>query len=199
MARILIIFILLLNVSFLHAQEPRLPPSSDVPRTNPVPVLRISYYTGGEGARRQELIHLELEEWTSDKDVLISAKWIAPSGALSPGARGPLESRTRDPFKDRYSRVPTRRHWVVEYVDAVTEGESHLFIHAVGLPRLSREIRSADDVFGFAHIPSYGWYETGKAARAFRYRSPPTETQNPADGTLPSPSDTQGPSDARSR
>lgn len=199
MPRILIIITLLLNVSLLHAQEPGLPPSSDVPRTNPVPILRISYYTGGEGAGRQELIQLELDDWTSDKDVLITAKWIAPSQIVSPGARAPRSSRAIDPFKARLSHVPTRRLWVVEYVDAVTEGESHLFIHAVGLPRLSREIRSADDVFGFAHIPSYGWYETGKAARAFRYRSPPTETQNPADGTLPSPSDTQGPPDTRSR
>ena len=199
MPRILLIALILLSAFSLRAQEPGAPPSTDVPRADPVPILQLSYYTGVEGARRQELIHLDLVDWTPDKDVLITSEWISPPQIFSPGAKPPRRMAARDPFKARWSRVPTRRHWVVEYVDAVTEGESHLFVHGAGLPRLNREIRSADDVFGFAYIPSYGWYETGKAARALRYRSPPINTQNPVDGTRPSPSDTQNPPDTRSR
>ena len=128
-----------------------------------------------------------MEDWTPEKDVIISSKWIAPSGGLAPEYRG------RNNIRNRWANRPIKRQWFVEYADAATQGESHLFIQAAGLPKISREIRSADDMFGFAHIPSYGWYETRKAARAFRYHSQQSDTEDP------SPPNTQNPLDTRSR
>ena len=198
MIRILTLLTLLAPALSLCAQEGGRPPISNVPRTEPVPVLELSYYAGHEGAGFQEFIRLELDEWTPQKDIIITAKWIPKSGLTSPGANVPRDLRRYDPFKRRLSRVPTHRSWHVEYTDAVTEGESHFFIDAPGLPRISRQIRSADDFLGFAHMPGFGWYEVRAAARAFRYRTPPEQTENP-DTPAPSPSDTQDPFDTRSR
>ena len=155
------------------------------------PAIRLIYYAGYEGTRWQEVAYLDLEDWSPDKDVIITADWIPRSGLRSPGANSPRHIRDRDPFKDRYARVPVRRAWSVQYVEAVNEGESHIFVDADGLPRFSQRIYRADDVFSYLHNPHSGWHELGKAAREFRnWQSRRPRNQQP---------DSQNPFDTRSR
>jgi len=159
------------------------------------PVVRLIYYAGYEGHVWKEVALLHLEDWTPQKDVVITSRWIERSGLPVPGAKSPRGLRNVDPFKRRYAYVPIRRVWEVEYADAATEGESHLFVNAPGLPRIRAEILDAHDVLAYLHVPSSGWHQLGQPARAYRdflesgSDAPPSE---PAQAPQP-------PSEVRSR
>ena len=197
MMRILWFNILMLSVGSLVGQEPGLPPRSDVPQTRDYPLVQLSYYMGVEGKTWQEYVELELDEWTPQKDVIISSRLIRISGIPVPGARAP--GTPRDKTQSRYPVYRVRREWIVEYAEAATEGESHLFINAAGLPRVTRDILYKDELFGFAHIPGRGWYETRVPAKAYHHWLRHRNDPKPPSDTQPSPSDTQNAPDTRSR
>lgn len=171
----------LAGISTAQPLRPAPAPESHIDPSSVHPILRLNYYAGYEGRRWQEAAEIELVDWTPEKDVIITSKWLPRTGLTSPGARSPEDLGRIDPLRRRYARMPIHRRWIVEYIDAVEEGESHLFITAEGFPRVSDRIYAVEDVIVYHHIPSHGWYQVGRIAREMRFYRPPVPTQSPYD------------------
>ena len=145
------------------AQQPA-PLELSEPVLRQVPRLRLTYYINN----KKEIDTLELTGWTPDKDVIISGFWTQAKMLPVPGARSPDEPRGTSSSAYRRRSVPLRRAWEIIYVDAATEGQSHLIVSAYKFPRFSERILGPDDVISFLHVPERGWHQLGKAERAYR-------------------------------
>lgn len=143
------------------------------------PVVQLIYYAGWEGDGWEENAYFELDEWTPQKDVVITAKWIQPNGLTAPGARAPGESPQENLRARKRALIPTHRAWTVQYVDALLEGESHLFIRAVGLPKVNHRLYGPEEVISYLHTPD-GWQQLGVAAQAYRHWQLYESKQQPA-------------------
>ena len=155
----LILCLALCTSSSALAQQPAPARSSDWPR------LRVTYYVDGN----KEVDEIEFKGWAPDKDVVITGKWAQRKIFPVPGARSPDEPRGSSAYAYRRRSVPMRRVWEVVYVDAATQGKSHVIVDAAGLPQFSEQILGANDLIAFHHVPGHGWLQLRKAARAYRY------------------------------
>jgi hypothetical protein len=160
-------------LSQLAAQEVQpLPiPAIQTPHVNIVPRVRITHHMEVESPGWKEFVHLELTEWSPEKDVLITQFWQDDELVTLRGTRTQVFRTPR-----RYSegfRGARRSSWKVEYVDAKIENESRLIIEGLGRRYISR-IYGPEDYFRFLWVPSLGWQELGYPARMARRLSAAT-------------------------